>query len=718
MKKYLFIFVLYFGFSSFLFSKQKIGLVLSGGGAKSFAQIGVLKIIDSLQIPIDQIAGASMGAFVGALYSIGYTGKEIEKIFTSDSWSKYFDETIKREDVYVGQKRWSHQSLYKFYTNTDGKFGLPTGQIAGTHIINKFFELTQPYIKTKKFSDFPINFFCVASEIETSKIKVFNSGNLHEALRASISYPLIFHPFELDEKSYLDGGILDNLPVNTLKKNGSNFIIGINSWYSSKKEDKTFLDVINRAFSMSIDKNVDLTKKDINIYIQIDNPHLTTFDFSKVEKTIVLGELAARENLLELAKLSDPKRYQEIRKKKAIKKVIYLINDISVIGNQKISSSKIKEYSELKKRKRYSYLEISNAMKKIWNSELFQYVYPIIDSTHLTIVVKEKANSQIDILGKYNNNDEASLRILYRTNNSILKNSALLLGLQVGDRKELNLDYIKNFGEHFGVYYRVYNYLKQQTFYKYNEENFRRTSSEKIFEYGNTFGIGIFYYLGFILEAYFYHFYTSSKDDISYQAIDKKLFRSNGLGIKLYNETLDDDIFPMRGSRLLTKYHSTTSFLTSDSEYKKFVFKYKKLAPINGVLSGKFKFEYGTFFEDNFVPYDPFYIGGINSFLGYNDREYASSVFKIYTAGIRKKFKKNYYFDVIYNLADLRNYDEWSIKNINEINFEKGFGIQLGKKIFRTSIKGVYSYNLDKKKSYFYLSIGNNDLDPFEFSKK
>ena len=717
MKRFASLLIVLFVLSPVFAKPQKIGLALSGGGARALAQIGILKAIDSLQIPVDVIAGSSMGSLIGALYAVGYSGKQIEQIFITNSWNTYFDESIKREDIYIGQKRWNTQNLLQFPVNRDFVPNLPSGQISGMHILNKIFELTAPYVQTTDFSEFPTAFFTVATEVETSSSKLFSRGNLSEVILASLGFPIIFRPFEIDSKTYIDGGILNNFPADVLHNQAVDYIIGVKTIFNSQKQDETFIDVLNRAFSISIDENSKASTDKVDLLLFPQMTQSSTFDFDNVAQYIAIGEGEAAKHLTELSKLSDPKRFQQ-KRILPTKKVIFDIQEIDVVGREFISSTKVKELAAIKEGKKYSYKEILQAVYKIYNSELFFYVYPKIEDSLLTIVVKEKPRQHIDMYAKYNNNDLLSVGALLSVNNRILKNSRLLLDLQIGDKKEINLDYVKNFGEHFGIYYRIYNYLKQQTLYRYDQKSYRKTSSEKIFEFGNTEGIGLFYPFALITEFYYFYFNTKSEDDISLNDITKELFFSSGFGVKLYHETLDEAILSMRGKRLLVKYHSTTSFLPTDTRYQKFIISYKGYTPITSKISAKTKFEYGSHFEDFFSIYDPFYIGGMNSFFGYYEREYASPVFKIYTLGLRAEFEKKLFADVDFNLADLRSYDQWSVKSIDKINFDRGWAISLGKKIFNSSIKTAYAHNVDNKRNYFYLNIGYGELDPFELSRK
>ncbi|MBT4332989.1 MAG: patatin-like phospholipase family protein, partial [Candidatus Cloacimonetes bacterium] len=223
-----------------LHSEEKVGLALSGGGSRGLAHIGILKVIDELDIKIDYIAGTSMGAVIGGLYAMGYSAIEIEEMIMNNDFSNIFDESVSREDLYIGQKRWMPYANY--YFNLDDKFrpGLPEALFSGSILINTLFDYTYPASNITKFSELPIEFKCVATNIRTGEIKVFDSGNLHEAMRSSMSAPSILEPMRLDEELYIDGGIRANLPSEIVKEMGADIVIGLQ--LSSELRPKDNLD--------------------------------------------------------------------------------------------------------------------------------------------------------------------------------------------------------------------------------------------------------------------------------------------------------------------------------------------------------------------------------------------------------------------------------------------------------------------------------------------
>ena len=201
---------------------QKVGLVLSGGGASGIAHIGVIKALEENHIPIDYITGTSMGAFIGALYAAGYTPEEMEKIVTSPAYRRIATGTISSNDIYYFKQKELEASWITF------RFSLDTSIITSipTHLVSPIpidFALMQYFSATtaaahSSFDSLFIPFRCVASDIVAKKPYIFKNGNLGQAVRASISYPFYLKPLVINGKMLFDGGLYNNFPANIMEK--------------------------------------------------------------------------------------------------------------------------------------------------------------------------------------------------------------------------------------------------------------------------------------------------------------------------------------------------------------------------------------------------------------------------------------------------------------------------------------------------------------------
>ena len=213
MKKGLVFVFLFFtflpAFSQDTIKRPKIGLVLSGGGAKGFAHIGVLKVLEQAGVKIDYIGGTSMGAVVGGLYAIGYSATQIDSIFKATNFNELIKDFIPRSSKNFYEKR--NDELYAFALPFNKfKIGIPEALSKGIYNYNTLSSLTRSVRDERDFKQFKTPFLCVGTNIETGEAVIIDKGNLAHAMIASSAFPSLFSPVEFDGKVVIDGGVVDN----------------------------------------------------------------------------------------------------------------------------------------------------------------------------------------------------------------------------------------------------------------------------------------------------------------------------------------------------------------------------------------------------------------------------------------------------------------------------------------------------------------------------
>lgn len=693
-------------------SERKIGLALSGGGARGLAHIGVLKVLDEMQIQVDCIAGTSSGAVIGGLYAIGCSALEIEEIFLQMEWEDIFDEKIDRQDTYIGNKRWKPYASFFFDVENNFLPNLPQAFLSGNNLINIFFDQTYSVCHIRDFDQFAIPFRCTATNILDGEQKIFSGGSLHEALRASMSFPSVLQPFKYAGQMLIDGGIINNLPAEVAREMGAEFIIGVqaNSGLKSEPELETLIDVLDQTINLGITRNVDKSLEICDILITPDLEEMTILDFEKKKEIIELGEMAARQ-YFDSHDIDLPSRKQQKKTDKLPDLISF--SRIKVEGNAFLSAAKTREFVGLNTNQLYSKKEILNAFREAYNFDLFKFIYPVIEKTDnsyiLIIKLQEKKRSRYGLDISYSEDDEIAVGISLEMNNVIQKNSKFFANIQAGDNNELNLDYVKNFGKHWGVYFHLFPYLKEYNLYYYNEEH-EKTNSVRSLEYGGTFGIGFFARKAVIAEIYSYSFYSRLYRNIA--DFDDRKTRSTGFGIKLLREDLDDYAFPSRGSEIFIKYSEAKDDFFSEFDNRTFFTKFRFILPFTDRFSLKYKFEYGSHFEHKDLDFDPFYIGGMDSFMGLNPKEKIAPIYKINTMAGSLKLAENFFVELQFNLLNLGNVDYWQPEKF----LYKAAGIKLGYRSFLGPIRLGAALDEDHQ-SYYYFSLGYV-FDQFEFSRR
>ena len=279
--------------------RKKIGLTLSGGGAKGLAYIPLLKAIDSLGIQIDYLTGTSMGALVGGLYAIGYTGKELDSIARKLDWEYLLSDNIPLSKINMEEK--DEYDKYLFELKSDQpKPTLPMGLIEGQNIFRMLNDLTLSVQNIDDFDKFKIPFRCYAADLVEGIPIEFKGGNLAIALRATMSIPTVFSPIDTANMLLVDGGILKNFPVEEVKEMGADFIIGANTSNAAmnKSEINSLFRIFNQMMSVSssedYEKKKDLCDLLLDYSEMLKKENLSTGDFSKAKEILDAGERIAK----------------------------------------------------------------------------------------------------------------------------------------------------------------------------------------------------------------------------------------------------------------------------------------------------------------------------------------------------------------------------------------------------------------------------------------
>jgi len=287
--------------------RLKIGLVLSGGGAKGFAHIGVLKALEKAGIKIDYIGGTSMGAVVGGLYASGYNATQIDSIFYNTDFDELLQDYIPRSSKSFYEKR--NDEMYALSLPFNKlKIGIPISLSKGMYNYNLLSKLTHKVRNIRDFNKLPIPFLCVATDIEKGEPVVLQSGYLAQAMLASSAFPSLFSPVEIDGKLLIDGGVVNNYPAEEVRKMGADIIIGVDV-QDDLKDRKSLKDATRILVQIT---NLDMIKKMkekikiTDIYIKPDISNYGVISFDEGQEIIKKGEEATMLQLEAINKLADP----------------------------------------------------------------------------------------------------------------------------------------------------------------------------------------------------------------------------------------------------------------------------------------------------------------------------------------------------------------------------------------------------------------------------
>lgn len=363
----------------------KVGLALSGGGARGLAQIGVLKVLERENVPIHLIVGTSMGGIIGGLYAAGYSAEELERIVLNIDWNDLLSDTPARLSLFLSQREEKEGSLFQF--RLDGiKPHLPTALTSGQKLTNLFTGLTmrakltsrwfrEPY---SSFDNLQIPFRAVAADLVTGERVILDSGDLAQALRATMTIPLAFSPVEKGDSLLVDGGLVDPIPVDVAREMGSQVVIAVNTVSSLLPADriKTPLDVANQTTSiMSLQKQREALEK-ADFVITPDLSEFSSMDFNQAAQLIALGEATA-ESLI-------PQLKQRISRAKsqnpASDSPDFKICEVDLAGNRILRTSLILKLAGTKPESTVTVNQIKADLNRIYASGYFSDVYASLRS--------------------------------------------------------------------------------------------------------------------------------------------------------------------------------------------------------------------------------------------------------------------------------------------------------------------------------------------------
>lgn len=477
-----FCFLIFFSISVFGAQAQKknrpkIGVVLSGGGAKGLSHVGFLKALEEAGIVPDYITGTSMGAIVGALYSIGYTVEQIEEIARQINWKTTLSNDIRLDRVAYEEKEYFGRYLTEL-TFKKGKLYLPSAIIEGQNLQLLLSRLTLPAHNISSFDSLPIPFACVGADIENGEPVTLNKGNLANALRATMAIPTIFTPVERDGRILVDGGLIRNFPAEEVKNLGADIILGsyVGGKFKSRDNLNTFADILKQsAFVTSIFDYRNQSKL-CDFLVEPDLTGYGPSDFESFDSISSRGYIATLPYLHELKALADtvyrnapPKERTPLKIQKEFR-----LNRIEVYNNKQVSKKFILGKLRLKESRIYSIEQIEKQIDKAYGSQLFKSVtYSItgdsISGHTLNIKVKEKPSTRLKFAVHYDTETNAGITLNLTSRNKIFSESRLVFELDVATQPRANLQYLKYIGKrHLWAFMGGAKWIRQTKFPLFN----------------------------------------------------------------------------------------------------------------------------------------------------------------------------------------------------------------------------------------------------------
>ncbi|NAS31185.1 patatin [Flavobacteriaceae bacterium R38] len=450
----------------------KVGLVLSGGGAKGFAHIGALKVLEEAGVRVDYIGGTSMGAIIGALYASGYTANQLDSIFNSVNFNELIQDQIPRGAKTFYEKE--DQERYVLTLPFDKfKIRFPSAISRGQNVYNLLSRLLQHVSDVDDFDELPIPFFCIATNVETGEPVLLDKGYLPEVISASGAFPSLFEPIEIDGKLLIDGGVVNNYPIDEVKAMGADIIIGVDV-----QDDLADRETLTSATSVLLQINnfrtvndMKIKSKQTDIYIQPNIEDFTVISFNEGREIIDEGEKGAilkKEELIALAKKQKPSTAESMQ---MINNDTLRIKKLTLAGNEKYTRGYIKGKLRLKLDEEITYAKFDQRINNLAATNNFEGIryrlLPYEDGQELSVKLREKPNTTYLRLGVHYDDLYKSAALVNITKKRLFFNDDVAsFDFIVGDNIRYNFEYYldKGFYWSFGINSRFNSFEKDVDF--------------------------------------------------------------------------------------------------------------------------------------------------------------------------------------------------------------------------------------------------------------
>lgn len=615
--------------------RQKIGLALSGGGARGSAHIGVLKLLKKQHIPVDYIAGTSMGAIVGGLYASGMSPEELETLISQIDWMDAFVDRIPREDRSFRRKRDDDLYLVKHkpgFTGTRLKF--PPGILDGQKIDLLLKRYTLPVVTVRNFDNLNIPYRAVATDLVTGDTVVIDHGDLAIAMRASMSIPALFAPREIAGRLLVDGGVSSNLPIDVVRQMGADVVIAvdISTPMQEREQLQSVLSITNQISNILTRRNTDLqiaSLRDDDIFIKPDLGDISTASFDRAEEAIPAGVTAAEAALGELMRLSIPEQdYRAHAAGGARRTPPPVIDEVRIVNHSRLADDVIAARLRVEIGKPLDVEQLEGDLGQLYGLELFESVYYDIteesDRTVLTVTVREASwgpnylQFGVAVFEDFEG-PNFNLAVAYTRTAINRLNGEWRTHFQIGQEPGVFTEFFQPLDK------KLRNFIHLQASFIEQADNVLDSDGNKLTELGLTrYGIGLEGGRELGTWGEIRAGVVRESGEIRIQVGDPRVpdieFDTGEAFLQLYADELDNINFPRSGGNLRIRITAGLEDLGSDNDFEQ------------GVIAGSYAYTLGQYTgllsglsattQDSDAPYQSLYrLGGFTRLSGLEQNE-------------------------------------------------------------------------------------------------
>lgn len=699
------------------FSEQrpKIALVLSGGGAKGAAHIGVLKVLEKYQVPIDIIVGTSVGSIVGGMYSVGYSPDEIEKTVLNLKFNSLLTNSKDRNLKNIEEKIENDKYPFTMSIDKNLKLSFPMGILNGENIYLQLKDIFSRAENIKNFNELPIEYRAITTDLQTGKEVILSDGDLAIATFKSMAIPSFLEPIKDENKFYVDGGVVNNFPIDVALSLGADIIIAVDITAETSKinEKSNLVTILDKLATYNGNRKTETHKKLADLLIVPDVKDHDTIDFGNLNELVVAGEDAAEKYGYILANLSSPKDFNEI-KDKALKEEPIQINKIKLEGNSILTLKKVNELKPSVKNRKFTKADLNDWTKKIYSVSYIERVFYEVNDDTVIFKVKEKDGINIRASLNYASNYGGSMNIAATVPNFGIWTRNYTIKAEASSFPKINFNNV--------------------TFYEVGKFKLLGGASigyetDPLFIYKNGDKVSTYTTNKFIASLSFGTVISNSvvsgislgyaNNDNKYLSGDRDIYNFNEnyqtlfSSIYTYVDTLNEKNFPSKGTILRLEGFNSQDISGKETNLGGGMFSANFYTPLSEKFSVGFGVAGGKMRGEELPKSSLFRIGGLRSsetafsFVGLPMMGVYTDEFYILRGGIQYKLTDTFHLLAKYNMLTYSS-DSLPFQDNYSIGDRKyhGYGGGIGWNTFLGPISLFLSNNLDSSSPLFEVYMG------------
>lgn len=573
------------GFAATAADRPRIGLALSGGGARGLAHVGVLKVLEELHVPVDCVAGTSMGAIVGGAYAAGMSGQALEDVVMEMDWKDVFVDRPPRAEMAPRRKREDYAGYFApEFGARDGSLLLPKGLVAGVSVESFLRRITAGAQDVQQFSQLPIPFRAVAADIETGEAVVLDRGSLPLALRASMAIPGAMAPVEIDGRLLVDGGIVDNLPIDLARRTCADVVIAVNIQTEPMRRQQitSALSIVGQLVNFLGKDAVDRQLRSLgpaDVLVQPVLGDISSGSFERAAQAMAMGEQAARTAAQALARYSVPPREYAAwrsRQRTAVHQALPAVDEIRFEGLQRSSPEVLAQLLDTRPGMPLTEEGLARDMRRVYGRGDFDSVdYRIDESPNgrrvLVLRAREKETGPdyvrfgLALASDFEGENHFNALLSYRRTWLNRLGAEWLTEAQLGHRSLLRTEFfqpLQRDGAHF-----VAPHVQASWVFRPVYLGDARVAQ---FQYSElAAGVDVGSSLGQWGEVRFGPLWRSVRvrSETGLSFVDEIRTNASGVRLRLFGDRLDAPWFPREGHRFGITLHSALPALGADKHY-------------------------------------------------------------------------------------------------------------------------------------------------------